>query len=280
MQIPRPVRFASPARVAILVTFALGTFLMFTAPARAADGPDGKPASKTVDKPSAAVKGIAERRDDGFAALQVGDTASATTAADALVRDHADQPAAWRLAGDLYLRAGEIKKAIEQFKRYIERVPEHEPDLWQHGIALALDGQYDEGRKLFELHRTVNPNDVENALWHFYCVAKASSPEKARSLVLPAPGDRRVPMEELLKLYRGDGDEAAVRAAIDEYPAGSRGHDSASFYGELYLAMYADAVGDRKRAIELAAKAAGAKDVNYMTDVGRIYYSAVRDAAP
>jgi lipoprotein NlpI len=280
MYSPRPFRSTPLASLplrapfVLLVTLAALTLAALTPASvvNAADEPD--------DKPAAAVRGIAELRDDGFAALQARDTAAATVAADALLRDHAGQPAAWRLAGDLYLRAGEIKKAIAQFKRYIERVPEHEPDLWQHGIALALDGQYDEGRKLFELHRTVNPNDVENALWHFYCVAKASSPEKARSLVLPAPGDRRVPMEELLKLYRGDADEAVVRAAIDEYPAGSRGHDSASFYGELYLAMYADAVGDRKRAIELAAKAAGAKDVNYMTDVGRIYYSAVRDAAP
>lgn len=275
MYSPRPFRSTSIASLVLMAPIVWLVTLALTTPVSsvyAADEPD--------DQPAATVRGIAELRDDGSAALQSRDTAAATAAADALVRDHADQPAAWRLAGDLYLRAGEIKKAIAQFKRYIERVPEHEPDLWQHGIALALDGQYDEGRKLFELHRTVNPNDVENALWHFYCVAKASSPEKARSLVLPAPGDRRVPMEELLKLYRGDADEAVVRAAIDEYPVGSRGHDSASFYGELYLAMHADAVGDRKGAIELAAKAAGAKDVNYMTDVGRIYYSAVRDAAP
>ncbi len=223
---------------------------------------------------------INDLREAGFNALANRDSKGAIAAADSIVQSDPSESSAWRLAGDLYLRAGDYKKAILQFKRYIERHPEHEADLWQHGIALAFDGQFDEGRKLFELHRTVNPNDVENALWHFYCVAKSSSVEKARLGLLPAPGDRRAPMEELLQLYRGEVDEAAVRAAIDQWPKGTRNHDSAVFYGELYLAMYADSMGDRKLAIELAEKAAAAKVVNYMTDVGRIYYFALRDAAP
>jgi len=223
---------------------------------------------------------LTDLREAGFVALAKRDSKGAIAAADAIVKSESAQPSAWRLAGDFYLRAGDYKKAIVQFKRYIERHPEHEADLWQHGIALAFDGQYDEGRKLFELHRSVNPNDVENALWHFYCVAKSSSFEKARLGLLPAPGDRRAPMEELLKLYRGEVEEAVVREAINQWPKETRNYESAAFYGELYLAMYADSLGDRKRAIELAEKASAAKEVTYMTDVGRIYYFALRDAAP
>lgn len=229
---------------------------------------------------SAQEASVGELRQEGFAALSKRDSKGAIAVAEAIVKKHPSEPAAWLLAGDIYLRAGDYKKAIVQFKRYIQRHPEDEADLWQHGIALAMDGQYEEGRKLFELHRTVNPNDVENALWHFYCVAKSSNAEKARAGLLPAPGDRRAPMEELLQLYRGETDEAAVRAAIAQFPIGTRGHDSATFYGELYLAMHADSLGNRKRALELAEKAASAKDVNYMTDVGRVYYFALRDAAP
>jgi len=223
---------------------------------------------------------VYDLQQEGFAALSKRDGKGAIATAESLVKNHPSNPVAWRLAGDMYLRAGDYKKAIVQFKRYIQRHPEDEADLWQHGIALAMDGQYDQGRKLFELHRTVNPNDVENALWHFYCVAKSSNAENARAGLLPAPGDRRPPMEELLQLYRGEVDEAAVRTAMEQFPKGTRGHDSATFYGELYLAMHADSLGDRKRALELAEKAASAKDVNYMTDVGRVYYFALRDAAP
>ncbi len=223
---------------------------------------------------------LAVLRDSGLEALQRGERARAVQEAEALVSHYPDDPVAWRFAGDLFLRSGEISKSITQFQRYIAAVPQHEAELWQYGIALAFAGKYDEGRKLFELHRTVNPHDVENALWHFYCVAKASTAEQARMLVLPAPGDRRVPMEQLLWLYRGVSQEAAVRAEVEKLPPESNQHASASFYADLYLAMHADALGNRKQALEFAERAAAAKEVNYMTDVGRIYFSVLRDAAP
>jgi lipoprotein NlpI len=235
---------------------------------------------------------VAELRDAGHEALQRGDRDAAVAAAESLVREYPDDPPAIRLAGDYYLRAGKIRESIEQFERYIERVPLHKPELWQYGIALAIAGDYEAGRKQFELHRTVNPNDVENSLWHFYCVAKAQSAAKALELILPAPGDRRVPMEELLWLYRVGGDQTEaqvaardaaqlqVRAAVSRVAAASRQRASAEFFADLYLAMHADAWGDRESAVELAAKAAKATEVNYMTDVGRVYYSAIREAAP
>lgn len=218
--------------------------------------------------------------DAGFAALAKSDHPGAITAADALLRDFGDQPAVWRSAGDLYLRAGAAERAVPQFRRYIQQFPEREPELWQHGIALAFVGEYEAGQKLFELHRTVNPNDVENALWHFYCTAKGKSAEAARLTILPAPGDRRVPMKELLELYRGEANETAVRAAVEALPTGSVQAEMAEYYANLYLAMHAEAIGERDRALELAAKAAAIEQVNYMTDVGREYQRRLRAAAP
>lgn len=235
------------------------------------------PGAVTLAQEAPDLRGAVEK---GFAALDRGDAAGAIAAADAIVKDHKDEPAAWRSAGDIYLRAGEAKRSLPLFRRYIERYPDREPDLWQYGIALAFAGEYEAGRKLFELHRTVNPNDVENALWHFYCVAKASSPEAASRLILPAPGDRRVPMDLLLKMYRGEADEAAVRKEVDALPAGSAQSEMANFYAELYLAMYHDAMGARTEALKHAAKAATAKEVNYMTDIGRVYDRLLRKAAP
>lgn len=223
---------------------------------------------------------LAVLRDSGLAALQRGERERAVQEADALLSIYPDDPVAWRFAGDLYLRSGQIAKSIIQFERYIATVPEHQAELWQYGIALALAGKYDAGRKLFELHRTVNPHDVENALWHFYCVAKASTAEQARAIVLPAPGDRRVPMEQLLWLYRGVSQEAAVRAEVDKLPPDSQQRASAAFYADLYLAMHADALGNRQQALELAARASAVPEVNYMTDVGRVYHTVLREAAP
>lgn len=219
-------------------------------------------------------------RDAGFAALQRGDRAAAVQAADTLLAEHATDPVAWRLAGDLYLRAGKLPQAVAQFQRYVQQVPRHEPELWQYGIALALSGDYAAGQKLFEQHGTVNPNDVENSLWHFYCIAKASSAEQARQRILPAPGDPRVPLEPLLWLYRGEGGAARVWAAVETLPADSRRTAMAHFYANLYLAMHADALGNRQQARVLAERAAATAEVNYMTDVGRVYYELLRDAAP
>lgn len=219
-------------------------------------------------------------RDAGFAALQRGDRTAAVQAADTLVAEHATDPVAWRLAGDLYLRAGKVPQAVAQFQRYVQRVPQHEPELWQYGIALALSGDYAAGQKLFEQHGAVNPNDVENSLWHFYCIAKASTAEQARRRVLPAPNDPRAPLEPLLWLYRGEGDAARVWAAVETLPADSRRTAMANFYANLYLAMHAEAVGKRQQALVLAERAAATREVNYMTDVGRVYYELLRDAAP
>lgn len=225
-------------------------------------------------------EGLVIAIDNGSEALDRGDSAAAIALADGIVKDFDKEPVAWRSAGDLYLRAGAVKKSIPQFRRYIERYPEREPDLWQYGIALAFAGEYKAGAKLFELHRTVNANDVENALWHFYCVAKDTSPEAAKLAILPAPGDRRVPMDLLLKLYRGEADEQAVRAAVAALPKGSQQAEMGNYYAELYLAMHAEALGQRDRAIELATKAAATQDVNYMTDIGRVYLARLREAAP
>ena len=71
-------------------------------------------------------------------------------------------------------------------------VPDEAPYLWQRGIALYYAGRYDDCRRQFESHRSVNPDDVENAAWHFLCVARAESPAKARAALQidASPGHR------------------------------------------------------------------------------------------
>src|ERR1041384_5123757 len=81
--------------------------------------------------------------------------------------------------------SGRIAQSAAGFDRLAKIVPDYAPPLWQRGIALYYAGRYKDCRTQFELHRTVNPNDVENAAWHFLCVARADSPEKARRALLP-----------------------------------------------------------------------------------------------
>jgi lipoprotein NlpI len=213
---------------------------------------------------------ISELRIQGLKGLEKRDGAVASDAADRLLLHYPKDARAIRLAGDLYLRSGKINSSIKQFERYIELVPADKPELWQYGIALALAGRFDEGKKLFELHRVVNPNDVENAAWHFLCVAKKSGLKEAKRSVLPAPNDSRRPMEEIHRLLI-DGDERRVLDAIDALPADSAARSEASFFGNLYLGLYADAQNNPTKAKRLVGEAAKVDQVNYMADIARVY---------
>ncbi|WP_182867042.1 tetratricopeptide repeat protein [Stieleria mannarensis] len=175
-----------------------------------------------------------------------------------------------RVAADTLLRCGESKRAIELFEQYLTQRPNDRPYLWQLGIAYYFDGRFKDGAKLFEVHRTVNPNDVENAAWHFLCVAKAESPEKAKQLLLPAPNDSRAPMEEVLQMLRS-GDSGPVKQRMNSFAPGSAAARSANFYGHFYRGLYADALADTataKKHLDIAAKHAPA---NYMGDIAKVY---------
>ena len=100
--------------------------------------------------------------------------------------------------------AGHIERSVAEFDQIVELAPEMGPYLWQRGIALYYMGRYDDCRAQFESHRTVNPNDVENAAWHFLCFARLQSPEEARKALLPVGHDSREPMMTIYKVFRGE----------------------------------------------------------------------------
>src|SRR6266571_3538078 len=132
---------------------------------------------------------------------------------------------------------GRIAQAVEGFDRVAKLVPNYAPQLWQRGIALYYAGRYKDCRAQFEAHRTVNPNDVENAAWHFLCVARAESPERAKAALLPVGPDPRVPLAQIYQVFRGTLAPEAVLAAAG-------GRPESQFYAHLYLGLYFDALGN------------------------------------
>ena len=86
---------------------------------------------------------------------------------------------------------GRVVESAAGFDSFVKLVPASAPQLWQRGIALYYAKRYKDCREQFESHRTVNPNDVENAVWHFLCVARQESPEKAKAALLPVGPDSR-----------------------------------------------------------------------------------------
>ncbi len=187
------------------------------------------------------------------------------------VQSAGEKPTAsqWIALGDAQLRGGKSREAVESFEKALALDPSATPHLWQYGIALYFVGRYEDGRSLFEQHRRVNPNDVENAAWHFVCAAKETDVDQARKIVLPAPRDPRPPMQAVLERLPG-GEDAGIETAVKELK-GSPQYDSAEFFGNLYLGLIADAEGDLDRAVARMKAAAATEMTHYMADVARVY---------
>ena len=153
-------------------------------------------------------------------------------------------------------RQGDIAGSLEQYSQAIERDPRIEPYLWQRGISQYYAGQFAAGRRQFELHQVVNPNDVENAAWHFLCIARVDGIEAARKRLidLDAARDTRAPMAEIYAFYQGKATKKQV------------------LYAELYLGLYHEAAGDEESARSHIRKAAAAElQEVYMHDVARVH---------
>lgn len=161
---------------------------------------------------------------------------------------------------------GRIQDAVAEFDKVAKLAPGHAPQLWQRGIALYYAGRFKDCRAQFELHRTVNPNDVENAAWHFLCVARAESPAKAKDALLPVGPDPRVPMGQIYRMFRGEVSPAQVVSAA--------GSDSeAQFYAHLYIGLYYEASGRHALAMEHIRIASDARYAfgGYMHGVARVH---------
>lgn len=170
--------------------------------------------------------------------------------------------------------SGKVQESVVAFDELVRLSPADEPYLWQRGIAQYYAGQFRECRAQFEAHRLVNSDDVENAAWHFLCTARADSVAAARAALLPVGPDRRVPMREVYEMFRGTMPPAAVMAAAGPRPDGQ-------FYGNLYVGLYEDAMGDHARALthlKAAADDRFAAVGGYMHLVARIHLA--RSSSP
>jgi lipoprotein NlpI len=168
--------------------------------------------------------------------------------------------------------AGRIAESVAGLDRVAALAPNRAPELWQRGIALYYADRYRDCRLQFESHRTVNPADVENAAWHFLCVAKQESPTRARASLLPVGRDPRRPMTEVYAMFRGDlTPEQVLKAAGDD--------PSARFYALLYVGLFYEAIGDTPRARKYITSAASdefSRAGGFMNRVAKVHVG-VRD---
>lgn len=180
--------------------------------------------------------------------------------------------AEYQRSGTEHFRRGEIREAIADFDKAIALRPSYEAYHWQRGIAYYYAGEYQKGRRQFELHQTVNPNDVENAVWHFACIARADGLEAARKKMIEIRGDPRVPMSEIYSMFAGKmTPEDVLSAAAKGKPADAELR-SRFFYAHLYIGLYEEVLGAPERSLEHMRKAAKEySEEHYMGDVARVH---------
>jgi lipoprotein NlpI len=161
---------------------------------------------------------------------------------------------------------GRFAQSTATFDEAAKMIPQEAPYLWQRGIALYYAGRYADCRRQFESHRTVNPDDVENAAWHFLCVARAETPEKARAALLPVGPDPRPPMREVYQMFRGS-------LSADEVLKAAGGSPLGQFYAHLYIGLYSEALGRNDLALKHIKEAASDRFAvgGYMHMVARVH---------
>jgi lipoprotein NlpI len=183
------------------------------------------------------------------------------------------------MRGMVHFQAGDIDRSITDFDRSIELDPRSKPYLWQRGISLYYAERFKEGAEQFEVHRTVNGNDVENSVWHYLCVARDSSLEEARKKLIPSAGDPRPPMMEVLELFRGEKTVEDVLTAAEKVEGGPKAKPLAKFYATLYVALHYESLGKKELCQKYLEECLATGTGGYMADVARIHLERLKKGA-
>jgi lipoprotein NlpI len=174
--------------------------------------------------------------------------------------------------GSEQFKLGRVAESVADFDRFVKLRPDEMPRHWKRGISLYYAGRFEDGKKQFEGYEKVDTNDVENAVWHFLCNARLVGVEKARTEVLKIGKDRRVPMMQVYDLYRGKIKPEDVLAAAEAGNPPEELKKQQLFYAHLYLGIYQDVLGDKKKALEHLTLAAGKYRIgHYMGDVAQVH---------
>ena len=260
------------------------------APFTLADDPELKKAAEAYkkqdykaarDHAAAAAKSDPKQQDAhlllGLACLGLRDNAAAADALTELIKLNPKLAFAHDRRGDAYLKLGKFKEAVEDFDAVLGLEPQSAPEHWRRGIALYYAGRYADGARQFETHRTANPEDVENAVWHYLCNARATDKETARKQLIPVRKDARVPMKEVWDLFAGKAKPADVMAAAEKVPADTARGTEARFYAHLYLALYHESEGDAKKVLEHLTPAVEKYKIgHYMWDVANAHLATLK----
>lgn len=185
-------------------------------------------------------------------------------------------PMPWHLRGCEHFRAGKISESVADFDKYVQLLPQAENQQWQRGISYYYAGEFAKGAKQFEDYQKFHDQDVENSVWRYLCVARASGVEKARANLLPITNDPRVPMMQIYGLYQGKLKPDDVLAAANDNPPNSELQNQRLFYAHLYIGLWHEAAGNADEAKKHILEAEKHKVGHYMWDVAHVHAERLR----
>ncbi len=158
------------------------------------------------------------------------------------------------LRGDMNLRTGRFAEAIADYDLSLQLNPKLEVRHWKRGIAYYFAGRYVDGRRQFEKCRTAETNDVENALWHFACVARAAGVDQAKAALFPATRNPRLPMVDVLlqlhAVYAGDNKPEDLLASTPGLDATFEKATDRAIFVSFFLGLYYEVTGEPQKSVE------------------------------
>jgi lipoprotein NlpI len=187
-------------------------------------------------------------------------------------------PLPWYLRGREHFRAAKIAESVADFDKFVQLQPQAENQQWERGISLYYVGEFQKGAKQFEAYQKFHDQDVENSVWRYLCVARASGVEQARANLLPINNDPRIPMMEIYKLYQGKLKPDDVLAAASKDAPNRELANQRLFYAHLYIGLLYEAAGETEKAKQHILEAEKHKIGHYMWDVAHVHADRLRAA--
>ncbi|MCY2995174.1 MAG: hypothetical protein NTY19_46030 [Planctomycetota bacterium] len=189
-----------------------------------------------------------------------------------VVTRHAEEADVVQHRGELHFEAGHIVRSIEDFDCYLKARPDQEPYHWQRGISYYYAGEYAKGTRQFEIHKTVNPQDVENAVWHYLCKARLEGVERARTALIEIDRDGRPWALPVYRMFQGRRTPEEVLKQAEQESRSEAMRKDSLFYSHLYVGLFHEAASAKELArkhIETAATQYPSP--HYMGAVARVH---------
>lgn len=190
-------------------------------------------------------------------AAALGDFSKAVINADAAMSAGLTDSMIFYHRGRWNFQDGKIAASLRDFNEFVRLVPQRANAQWERGITCYYAGEYKAGAKQFVDYQTYHSNDVENAVWRYLCQVPVDGKEKALAAILPIRNDRRVPMMEIYRLFKGDSTPERVLEVLAASPAEGAQAKHQAFDAHLYLALFYDSEGQLGKAtkhVDLAVK--------------------------